>query len=333
MANRYDKIVSWQDVYNEINRVINLSPMGSATQFTDTTELDIQDVARTNIIDDTDVNNLIERYNAIKNDSLYGDTTQLNSTSHTSSSVNLYSANISEVQENNIIEAITDTEARSVVYNMSRITCRNIVVCSKVISAPCNQTVTYGCYTREYYPSFSYDCYDDCYSNRLDSCSGRCGSNGCYDGGYACSQCYHCSQTACSPKGTTCSQVICHNNCRPNYEQGYECYQSCYRGCEPYRGYTPCYSNGYNCNNYSGSCSSNFYCSGKSYYCSPDTNNSCGSRCSRDSCRGRCSSECSSKGCYDVTTCRDCFSQITSVTCPDGTHNDILCSNTYWAGN
>lgn len=291
---RQDKIVSWSDVYNEINRIINLPPTGKATSFEGTTDLPIEDVEVGNTIDDTDVEQLIERYNAIKNDSLYGSATQLN-TSHVSSTVNLYNATLDPVQENTLIEAITDANAKSIKYNMSRIICRNIVTCNNSYYYYCTTNTWTECHDcgAEYYtcPSRRLVCYDV----ENIHCSGECYQRVCNQTCSQCSSNYYLVCTRCTDR-RPCTAVGSHDSCQ-KYESVYDCSQ-CYDVCGNYY-YT--YTADY-------------------YYCSPQCYDTYYTGCTNTAACGRY---------YYTAGC----TQTIETPCQNVDHNDILCSNTYWAGN
>ena len=294
MAQRQDKIVSWNDVYDEINRVINLPATGAATTFDGTNVLSIEDVQVGNTIDDTDVEQLIERYEALKNDALYGNATQLN-TSHVVSTVNLYNTTLDPVEDQTLIEAFTDTNAKSIKYNISRIQCRNVVYCTNSYYSPCHRRYEY-CYEREY-NYCTYDCYNNCSYNCVD---GYCGKYG----------------------YSTCSQT-CYSHVVHNYGP---CYDTATYGDPCYRQCGTNITGSYHCGSFT-------TCNNYSYHCSCDTNYYCNGQCSSAACSGRCAS--AGYGCnrcaYD--SCSECWSQSVETPCSRGTHNDILCSNTYWAGN
>lgn len=311
MAQRQDRINSWQDVYKEINRIINLPATGAATAFDGANVLPIEDVQVGNTIDDTDVQHLIERYEVLKNDALYGSSSQLN-TSHVSSTVNLYNTILNPVTDRSIIEASTDTNAQSIKYNMSRIQCRNVVYCTNSYYAACSKREYY--YT--YHPSYScsYDCYNDCSCNSAYTCSSRCGNNTVCGYNYACRQCgpncpTNCYEQYCTGLSTPCvtdSCGACSGHCSP----------VCRTRCQPR-------------SMYSEWCGAD--CNGRYYYINCSDTYTCGGRCASASCSGRCGS--AQDDSYYVQHCTDCLSQIIEYPCSRGTHNDILCSNTYWAGN
>lgn len=210
MANAGDKITSWQSLYDAINRVINLPATGSASAFTATTALDNNDVASGNSIDDDDLNNLIDRYNALKTDSLYGSNSQLTSDAHTSSTVSLYSVNPTTVAAGGLLNATSDAEVNNIVNNLNQITCRNIVTCNNASTSTCNRATGYSC-TQSYYSScyrknsYYYDCSERYYVTyscrdtvcyKMASCKKACyayGSGGGVYCGYSSMKSYYCN--------------------------------------------------------------------------------------------------------------------------------------------
>ena len=297
MAQRQDKINSWQDVYKEINRIINLPATGAATSFTDASTLNVEDVQRASTVDDLDVQNLIERYEVLKNDALYGSSSQLN-TSHVSSTVNLYNTILDPVTDRSIIEASTDTNAQSIKYNMSRIQCRNIVYCTNSYYSPCGKQ--------------NYSCNERHYSSCTESFTCSC------DSAYTCNKCNSNYRLDC---GRYINYYICtvnrpcNNTCTYDTPNGDYCGRTCNgNGC--YRVDAYCGAN------YVG-CTSNYVYAG----CGANTS-SCGTQCASDVCRQY---VCSTRECHQCSAanCSNCLSQLIETPCSRGTHNDILCSNTY----
>ena len=145
MANSGDKITSWSDLYDAINRVIELPATGSATAFEGTTVLDNTNVAVGDKIDDDDLNNLIDRYNALKTDSLYGSSDQLD-TNHASTTVSLYATNPNNTSAGSLLQIQSENDVQAIVNSLNNIQCRNIVSCYKQESNYCANQSCYQCY-------------------------------------------------------------------------------------------------------------------------------------------------------------------------------------------
>ena len=289
-----DKILNWKSVYDSVNRVISLPPQGAATSFDSTTILDTNQVITQNTIDDSDLNNLVERFSSIKNDSLYGSQNQLNSTSHISTIVSLYPEDPDLVNSENLIFDKSNQEVQSVVYSLNRISCRNIVTCTKINSQYCSQQYTEcndcsntrGCNDRDNTCGRSYSSYCTTNCNRY-----ACNNSYYYATGSSCSNYYR--YLACSGQTHVCPPRTS-GGCPPRY--AYACNAACNRYYVCGRSYYEDCGRKYNytCNN------SYYYCGSRSYYY----------YCSKN---------------YYTAGCNQTY----YVTCPDGTHNDILCSNTY----
>ena len=88
--------------------------------------MNTSNVSQGDRIDNEDMNNLINRFNSIKNDPLYGSTTQLDPNTHQTTHVNIYYAIPNTVNDRQLIEPVSDDEARHIVQDLSAIKCRNI---------------------------------------------------------------------------------------------------------------------------------------------------------------------------------------------------------------
>lgn len=303
MANSGDKITSWSDLYDAVNRVIELPATGSATAFTGTTVLDNANVAVNDTIDDDDLNDLIDRLNVLHSDSLYGSATQLD-TNHASTTVNLYSNIPSSTTSQSMLQGLIDDNIRSVINNLNNIQCRNIVSCYQQLSNYCD--------------NLSYYCSADC-SNRSTHYSG------CNQHSYSCSRCNDSYYKPCtngySSRTGNCSKGTCSNGYKISCS-GKTCagLNGCY---VRHSTYTVC-SNG--------TCYNGYY----TYYvsCSNGTTYAGCNQCSDYYCSANCTNrETYYSGCNQHSYTSVGCNETTYYYSTDAKHNDIQCVNTSWSGS
>ena len=245
MANSGDKITSWSDLYDAINRVIELPATGSATAFTTTTVLDNTNVTVGDKIDDDDLNNLIDRYNALKADPLYGSSDQLD-TNHTSTTVSLYATNPNNTSAGSLLQIQSENDVQAIVNSLNNIQCRNIVTCNNATETSCtDQTTacndcsdTQGC-NRSYYYTCDRYYYSTCSNNPCNKRTDKY-TYSCYAYGSVCGY--------SSPKKTTCYfRLVGEGTC-------YDCSQYYYNTCDNTGYYDVCRRSYY------------YYCSRSYYY-------------------------------------------------------------------
>ena len=148
-------------------------------------------VAQGNKIDATDINNLIAGYTALSSDPLIGDTSQLNTSTHATQTVNLFNNIPATVTAGNPVNWTgTADKANTTNTNISTVTCRNVATCT----FSCSQTgstahaatgctdyhaatgctnyhAAYGC--SNYHAAYS--CWESCYVYGYIYVSGWCG--------------------------------------------------------------------------------------------------------------------------------------------------------------